>query len=69
MSKKKKRADYDSPWKEILEAYFQQAIEFFFPNTASDIDWQAPIEFLDKEFQAISSSYSLRSREVAINSC
>lgn len=53
MSKKKKRADYDSPWKEILEAYFQQAIEFFFPNTASDIDWQAPIEFLDKEFQAI----------------
>lgn len=56
MSKKKKRADYDSPWKEILEAYFQQALEFFFPNTAADIDWQAPIEFLDKEFQAISRS-------------
>ncbi|OKH45049.1 hypothetical protein NIES2101_27150 [Calothrix sp. HK-06] len=29
MSKKKKRADYDSPWKEILEAYFQQSFYNF----------------------------------------
>ena len=49
------RADYDSPWKDILEAYFQQAIEFFFPKTAAIINWQVPHEFLDKEFQAISN--------------
>jgi hypothetical protein len=29
------RADNDSPWKEILEAYFPQAMHFFFPETAS----------------------------------
>jgi len=48
------RADYDSPWKEVLEAYFPQAMHFFFPETAALIDWTSPYEFLDKEFQQIS---------------
>ncbi|WP_404790184.1 DUF4351 domain-containing protein [Altericista sp. CCNU0014] len=47
------RADLDSPWKDILRAYFPQAIQFFFPNTAALIDWEQPYEFLDKEFQSI----------------
>jgi hypothetical protein len=47
------RADNDSPWKEILEAYFPQAMQFFFPQTAALIDWERPHEFLDKEFQQI----------------
>ena len=47
------RADADSPWKVILRQYFQQAIEFFFPNVAEQIDWTIPVEFLDKEFGAI----------------
>ncbi|NJN07464.1 MAG: DUF4351 domain-containing protein [Richelia sp. RM2_1_2] len=47
------RADNDSPWKEILEAYFPQAMQFFFPRTAALIDWERPHEFLDKEFQQI----------------
>ncbi|RUT02252.1 hypothetical protein DSM106972_063270 [Dulcicalothrix desertica PCC 7102] len=51
--KKNERADNDSPWKEVLEAYFPQAIQFFFPNTAKTIDWTRPHEFLDKEFQKI----------------
>jgi Domain of unknown function (DUF4351) len=46
-------ADYDSPWKEVLEAYFPQAIQFFFPETAAMIDWEHQHEFLDKEFQKI----------------
>jgi hypothetical protein len=44
------RADLDSPWKDILRAYFPQAIQFFFPNTAALVDWEQPYEFLDKEF-------------------
>ncbi len=48
------RADFDSPWKEVLEAYFPQAMQFFFPATAALIDWTSPYEFLDKEFQQIS---------------
>jgi hypothetical protein len=44
------RSDLDSPWKDILKAYFPQAIAFFFPKTAALIDWERPYEFLDKEF-------------------
>lgn len=47
------RSDQDSPWKEILRQYFQQAMLFFFPETAELIDWTRPHEFLDKEFQQI----------------
>ncbi len=49
------RADNDSAWKEILEAYFPQAMQFLFPETAALIDWERPHEFLDKEFQQIAS--------------
>jgi hypothetical protein len=53
MVDEKKRADNDSPWKEILEIYFPQAIQFFFPEIAALIDWEHPHLFLDKEFQSI----------------
>jgi hypothetical protein len=53
MTSERKRADNDSPWKDILEAYFPQAMQFFFPQTAALIDWTRPYEFLDKEFQQI----------------
>ncbi|MEH1935885.1 MAG: DUF4351 domain-containing protein [Nostoc sp.] len=53
MSEERERADNDSPWKEILEAYFPQAMQFFFPQTAALINWERPHEFLDKEFQQI----------------
>ncbi|MUG96390.1 DUF4351 domain-containing protein [Scytonema sp. UIC 10036] len=53
MTAKRKRADNDSPWKEILEAYFPQAMQFFFPEVAALINWERPHEFLDKEFQQI----------------
>jgi hypothetical protein len=47
------RTDLDLPWKDILKAYFPQAIAFFFPQTAALIDWERPHEFLDKGFQQI----------------
>lgn len=56
------RADYDSPWKDVLRAYFPQAIQFFFPNTAALVDWSKPYEFLDKEFQQISRDGELGRR-------
>ncbi|MFN6519493.1 MAG: DUF4351 domain-containing protein [Nostoc sp. CreGUA01] len=37
----------------MLSAYFPQAMQFFFPETAALINWQRPHEFLDKEFQQI----------------
>jgi hypothetical protein len=56
------KTDLDSPWKDILRAYFPQAIEFFFPNTAALIDWSKPHEFLDKEFQKISQDAEIGRR-------
>ncbi|MEL7143897.1 MAG: cytosolic protein [Cyanobacteria bacterium J06643_4] len=47
------RNDYDSPWKEILEAYFRECMAFFFEDVHSDIDWEKGYAFLDKELQQI----------------
>ncbi|MEH2162154.1 MAG: DUF4351 domain-containing protein [Nostoc sp.] len=62
MAEKLERADNDSPWKEILEAYFPQAMQFFFPETAKIINWERPHEFLDKEFQQIAREAELGRR-------
>ncbi len=45
MTSERERADLDSPWKEILEVYFPQAMQFFFPQTAALIDWERPTNF------------------------
>jgi len=45
--------DYDSPWKTILETYFEAFMRFFFPDAADDIDWSRPYQFLDKELQQV----------------
>lgn len=34
----KKRTNYDSPWKDILEQFLQDFVEFFLPEIANDID-------------------------------
>ena len=45
--------DYDGPWKEAIETYFREFIEFFFPDAAKAIDWQRGYEFLDQEFRQV----------------
>lgn len=45
--------DFDSPWKDVLEAYFSHFLEFFFPDIYRDIDWSQSHEFLDTELQQI----------------
>jgi hypothetical protein len=47
------RTDYDSPWKEIIESFFPQFLEFFFPNAYAIIDWTRRPEFLDQELQQL----------------
>lgn len=46
-------SDYDSPWKEALERYFPQFLEFFFPQIHAEIDWSRGWTFLDKELQQV----------------
>jgi hypothetical protein len=45
--------DYDSPWKETLDRYFERCMAFFFPHIHADIDWTRGYEMLDKELQPI----------------
>ena len=47
------RADYDSPWKNALEVYFREFIDFFFPGVSGDMDWSREHVFLDKELQQV----------------
>ncbi len=49
----KQHADYDSPWKEVLERYFKDFMAFFFPQAYDGIDWSRGYEFLDKELQQV----------------
>jgi hypothetical protein len=46
-------ADYDSPWKDALDLYFQSFLALFFPLIYADIDWSRGYESLDKEFQQV----------------
>lgn len=48
-----RRVDFDSPWKETLEYYFEDFMAFFFSQAYADIDWQRGYEFLDKELQQV----------------
>lgn len=45
--------DYDSPWKNALEDYFEEFMALFFPAAHADIDWSKEVEFLDKELQQV----------------
>ena len=46
-------ADYDSPWKEALDIYFEPFLALLFPAAHAGIDWSRGFESLDKEFQQV----------------
>ena len=45
--------DADSPWKELIEHFFPEFMEFFHPSAHQDIDWTQPTEFLQQELAQI----------------
>ena len=45
--------DYDSPWKEALDVYFEPFVALLFPAAHADIEWSRGSEPLDKELQKI----------------
>ena len=46
-------SEFDSPWKEAIDLYFELFMAFFFPAAHREIDWSRGYEFLDKELQQI----------------
>ncbi len=47
------QTEYDSLWKQILQLYFEEFMQFFFPQAHQEIDWTQQPEFLDKELQQV----------------
>ncbi len=47
------QTEFDTPWKDILQQYFEDFILFFFPQAHGEIDWTRGREFLDNELQKI----------------
>jgi hypothetical protein len=45
--------DFDTPWKEALDRYFEPCMAFFFSTAHADINWGRGYEMLDKELQPI----------------
>jgi hypothetical protein len=45
--------DFDSPWKEALDEYFEPFLALLFPAVHGQIDWSRGYESLDKEFQQV----------------
>ncbi|WP_256871763.1 hypothetical protein [Nostoc sp. TCL26-01] len=53
MANENPQTEYDSPWKQILQLYFQDFMLFFFPAAHEQIDWTKQPEFLDKELEQV----------------
>ena len=45
--------DFDSPWKEALDIFFEAFLAPLFPAIHRQIDWSRKYESLDKEFQQV----------------
>jgi len=56
--------DYDSPWKEVIESYFREFMDFFFPAASREIDWGRGYQFLDKELQQVTREAEVGRRVV-----
>jgi hypothetical protein len=57
-------AEYDSPWKEALDSFFEDFLELFFPQAHAEIDWGRPPESLDKELQQIAPKGEIGRRSI-----
>ena len=47
------QTEFDSPWKDVIERYFEDFIQFFLPQAYGEIEWSRGFEFLDKELQQV----------------
>jgi hypothetical protein len=55
-------ADNDSPWKDLIDAEFEDFLRFFAPRAAADVDWSHRPVSLDTELQALSVDAELGRR-------
>ncbi len=56
--------DYDTPWKDLLDRFFEAFMAFFYAEAHAQIDWARGFEFLDKELQKITADAAIGRRAV-----
>jgi len=56
--------DYDSPWKEALDAYFRPFLALCLPAAHAEIDWSRGSELLDHELRQVVPKAALGKRRV-----
>ena len=56
------RDDYDTPWKEAVERYFSEFMDFYFPKAHAKIDWTKPYRFLNQELAQVVQDAELGKR-------
>lgn len=61
---KKRTTEYDSPWKNITESFFEDFMRFFFPEVHEQIDWTRNYEFLEQELQKVVREAVTKNRRV-----
>lgn len=54
-NKKSIRSEQDSAWKDFLDVYFKECMEFLYNDLYAMIDWSKNYQSLDSELQAITS--------------
>jgi hypothetical protein len=55
-------ANYDQTWKEAITQYFEQFLNFFYPQLYQQINWQKTPIALDKELEQITASAETEKR-------
>lgn len=58
------KSEGDAAWKTIIDPYFPQLIEFFYPQLHEKIDWPKGYQFLDRELDAIMRQAHVGKRSV-----
>lgn len=54
--------EYDAPWKEAIELYFPEFMNFFFPSVFKKIAWNEGYTFMDKELEKITKDSEIGRR-------
>ncbi len=56
------KAEFDTPWKKILDVYFEDFVAYCWPARHLEIDWQKGYKSLDKELSKIARNAPVTNR-------
>ena len=56
------KAEFDTPWKKILDIYFENFISYCWPERYAEIDWKKGYKTLDKELSKIARNAPVTNR-------